>query len=275
MPQLPSTANHSPSTPSLLFDVDMDTDNINDHQKRQTGPTRINQPEQEVEMPSSRRPSSSRPRYEVPVLSAEAYALDEFDEEDGQGQGYGHGRSSKHGPNTNQDYPHAAEEEDHASASASAPLLFNGFSSPRDRERPAGYNDDRGGGGGGGGGGDDRDAFRYLLPEGEGAKSTLMAGIANVSSRAGVSALGDTIPHVIASIFPSFKTTPVLWLLVNRKFVVFLATVFVAYPLSLYRDIGKLSRASSMGELQVALGRKNDSNGGHTGRDVLKRFPAV
>lgn len=58
---------------------------------------------------------------------------------------------------------------------------------------------------------------------------------------------GDTIPHVIASVFPSFKTTPVLWLLVNRKFVVFLATVFVSYPLSLYRDIAKLSRASSMG----------------------------
>ncbi|KAI5455453.1 hypothetical protein NCC49_000263 [Naganishia albida] len=56
----------------------------------------------------------------------------------------------------------------------------------------------------------------------------------------------DTIPHVIASLFPSFKTTPVLWLLVNRKFVVFLATVCVSYPLSLYRDIGKLSRASGM-----------------------------
>lgn len=59
---------------------------------------------------------------------------------------------------------------------------------------------------------------------------------------------GDTIPHVIASLFPSFKTTPVLWLLINRKFVVFLATVCVSYPLSLYRDIGKLSRASGMGQ---------------------------
>lgn len=54
--------------------------------------------------------------------------------------------------------------------SASEPLLFNGFSSAR--EHPAGYADGR----------NSSEGFDHLLPEGEGAKSTLMAGIANVST---------------------------------------------------------------------------------------------
>ncbi|KDQ21740.1 hypothetical protein BOTBODRAFT_98866 [Botryobasidium botryosum FD-172 SS1] len=56
--------------------------------------------------------------------------------------------------------------------------------------------------------------------------------------------IGDTIPHVISSVFPSLQTIPVLRLLTNRQFVIVLCTVCVSYPLSLYRDISKLSRAS-------------------------------
>ncbi|KAJ7703184.1 transmembrane amino acid transporter protein-domain-containing protein [Mycena rosella] len=58
--------------------------------------------------------------------------------------------------------------------------------------------------------------------------------------------IGDTIPHVIRSIFPRLPTVPVLYLLTNRKFVIALCTICVSYPLSLYRDIHKLSRASGL-----------------------------
>ena len=58
--------------------------------------------------------------------------------------------------------------------------------------------------------------------------------------------IGDTIPRVISSIFPSLSTTPLLWLFTNRQFVIFLCTACVSYPLSLYRDIHKLSRASGL-----------------------------
>ncbi|KAK7472573.1 hypothetical protein VKT23_000687 [Stygiomarasmius scandens] len=58
--------------------------------------------------------------------------------------------------------------------------------------------------------------------------------------------IGDTIPHVIRSIFPTISTIPLLSLLANRQFVIFLCTACVSYPLSLYRDIHKLSRASGL-----------------------------
>ncbi|KAJ6586937.1 amino acid transporter [Mycena vulgaris] len=58
--------------------------------------------------------------------------------------------------------------------------------------------------------------------------------------------IGDTIPHVIRSIFPRLATVPVLYLFTNRKFVIALCTICVSYPLSLYRDIHKLSRASGL-----------------------------
>ena len=57
--------------------------------------------------------------------------------------------------------------------------------------------------------------------------------------------LGDTIPHVIRSIFPNLGTVPVLWLFTDRRFIIVFTTIGVSYPLSLYRDIHKLSIASS------------------------------
>jgi sodium-coupled neutral amino acid transporter 11 len=59
--------------------------------------------------------------------------------------------------------------------------------------------------------------------------------------------IGDTIPHVLAFVFPFLEGIPVLSLLTNRMFVIFLATVTVSYPLSLHRDISKLSKASGIG----------------------------
>jgi sodium-coupled neutral amino acid transporter 11 len=58
--------------------------------------------------------------------------------------------------------------------------------------------------------------------------------------------IGDTIPHVIRSIFPDLYKVPVLYLFTDRHFVIALCTVCVSYPLSLYRDIHKLSRASGL-----------------------------
>ncbi|KAH8119585.1 amino acid transporter [Phellopilus nigrolimitatus] len=58
--------------------------------------------------------------------------------------------------------------------------------------------------------------------------------------------IGDTIPHVIRHVFPALQTIPVLSLLTNRQFVIALCTLGISYPLSLYRDIHKLSRASGL-----------------------------
>ena len=53
--------------------------------------------------------------------------------------------------------------------------------------------------------------------------------------------VGDTIPHVLAALFPSLPNTPFLWLLTNRRAIIILFVLGVSYPLSLYRDIAKVS----------------------------------
>ena len=53
--------------------------------------------------------------------------------------------------------------------------------------------------------------------------------------------LGDTIPNVIAAMFPSLPGTPFLWLLTNRRAVIVICTLGFSYPLSLYRDIAKVN----------------------------------
>lgn len=52
--------------------------------------------------------------------------------------------------------------------------------------------------------------------------------------------IGDTIPHVIAAVFPSLETAHFLWLLTDRRAVIIILVLGVAYPLSLYRDIAKV-----------------------------------
>jgi sodium-coupled neutral amino acid transporter 11 len=66
-----------------------------------------------------------------------------------------------------------------------------------------------------------------------------------VSFRCPILLPGDTIPHVIRSIFPHLGSVPVLWLFTDRRFIIVFTTIGVSYPLSLYRDIHKLSIASS------------------------------
>lgn len=62
---------------------------------------------------------------------------------------------------------------------------------------------------------------------------------------------GDTIPHVIAYLIPSLARHAVLSLLVDRRAVILLCTVAVSFPLSLHRDIVKLSKSSSFGECEL------------------------
>ena len=52
--------------------------------------------------------------------------------------------------------------------------------------------------------------------------------------------MGDTIPSVIAALFPSLLDMPFLWLLTNRRAVIIVCTLCFSYPLSLYRDIAKV-----------------------------------
>lgn len=57
--------------------------------------------------------------------------------------------------------------------------------------------------------------------------------------------LGDTIPHVLVSILPDDPGAFVSFL-ISRQFVIAFLTLAVSYPLSLYRDIEKLSKASAL-----------------------------
>ncbi|KAF9475551.1 amino acid transporter [Pholiota conissans] len=58
--------------------------------------------------------------------------------------------------------------------------------------------------------------------------------------------IGDTLPQVFRSVFPTLPTIPILKLFANRQFVIAFCTVCFSYPLSLYRDIHKLARASGL-----------------------------
>jgi sodium-coupled neutral amino acid transporter 11 len=58
--------------------------------------------------------------------------------------------------------------------------------------------------------------------------------------------IGDTIPQVLRTAFPRLQGVPVAALLANRQFVIAACTLGVSLPLSLYRDIHKLSRASAL-----------------------------
>ncbi len=68
--------------------------------------------------------------------------------------------------------------------------------------------------------------------------------------------IGDSIPHVLAYVFPFLKEhAPVL---VDRRFIIVLCTAAVSFPLSLHRDIVKLSKSSgfalvSMGVIVCAV----------------------
>lgn len=59
--------------------------------------------------------------------------------------------------------------------------------------------------------------------------------------------IGDTIPHVLRAFFPAHTA------LFHRNAIIFFVTLFVSYPLSLNRDISKLSKASMLALASMLL----------------------
>ncbi|KAI9155398.1 Vacuolar amino acid transporter [Paramyrothecium foliicola] len=57
--------------------------------------------------------------------------------------------------------------------------------------------------------------------------------------------VGDTIPHVLAAVWPGLSDVPVLGLLTDRRVAIAVFVMGVSYPLTLYRDIAKLAKAST------------------------------
>ncbi|KAK5715431.1 hypothetical protein LTR15_010075 [Elasticomyces elasticus] len=65
--------------------------------------------------------------------------------------------------------------------------------------------------------------------------------------------IGDTIPHVLSAVFPAMEHTPVLWLLTDRRAIIVLFVLCLSYPLSLYRDIAMLAKASSLALISMIV----------------------
>ncbi|KAF2479980.1 amino acid transporter [Neohortaea acidophila] len=65
--------------------------------------------------------------------------------------------------------------------------------------------------------------------------------------------IGDTIPRVIASAFPSLYDKPVLWLLTDRRAIIVVFVMCISYPLSLYRDIAMLAKASTLALISMLI----------------------
>jgi sodium-coupled neutral amino acid transporter 11 len=57
--------------------------------------------------------------------------------------------------------------------------------------------------------------------------------------------VGDTIPHVLSAIWPSLGNVPVVGLLTDRRVAIVVFVMGVSFPLTLYRDIAKLAKAST------------------------------
>ncbi|KAH7094361.1 transmembrane amino acid transporter protein-domain-containing protein [Paraphoma chrysanthemicola] len=65
--------------------------------------------------------------------------------------------------------------------------------------------------------------------------------------------VGDTIPTVMQSLFPSLDDMAFLWLLTDRRAVMILLILGISYPLSLYRDIAKLAKASGFALVSMSV----------------------
>jgi sodium-coupled neutral amino acid transporter 11 len=65
--------------------------------------------------------------------------------------------------------------------------------------------------------------------------------------------IGDTLPEVIVGLFPSLSDMRFLWLLTNRRAVIVMTVMGVSLPLSMYRDIAKLAKASTLALISMAI----------------------
>ncbi|KAJ2306078.1 hypothetical protein IWW55_001621 [Coemansia sp. RSA 2706] len=57
--------------------------------------------------------------------------------------------------------------------------------------------------------------------------------------------VGDTLPHVLSALMPGIGQSDFGRVVFSRRFVIAFFVIFMAYPLSLYRDIGKLGKTSA------------------------------
>ncbi|EFW99045.1 aspartic-type endopeptidase [Grosmannia clavigera kw1407] len=65
--------------------------------------------------------------------------------------------------------------------------------------------------------------------------------------------VGDSIPHVLLAIWPALRDAPVVGLLADRRVVIALCLGTVSYPLTLYRDIAKLAKASTFALVSMSV----------------------
>ncbi|RYP21484.1 hypothetical protein DL767_009249 [Monosporascus sp. MG133] len=65
--------------------------------------------------------------------------------------------------------------------------------------------------------------------------------------------VGDSIPYVFRAIWPELHDVPVLGLLADRRAVIVIFVVGVSYPLTLYRDIAKLAKASTLALISMVV----------------------
>ncbi|KAF6814928.1 amino acid transporter [Colletotrichum sojae] len=65
--------------------------------------------------------------------------------------------------------------------------------------------------------------------------------------------VGDSIPHVFTAIWPDIREIPVMSLLANRQVVIVIFVLGISYPLTLYRDIAKLAKASTLALISMGV----------------------
>ncbi|KAG1449283.1 hypothetical protein G6F56_008687 [Rhizopus delemar] len=65
--------------------------------------------------------------------------------------------------------------------------------------------------------------------------------------------IGDTIPPVVRSLFPTIDQMPILWIFSDRNLCISFFTLFVSFPLSLYRDISKLAKTSALALVAIII----------------------
>ncbi|KAI2631915.1 transmembrane amino acid transporter protein-domain-containing protein [Hypoxylon sp. NC1633] len=65
--------------------------------------------------------------------------------------------------------------------------------------------------------------------------------------------VGDSIPQVLRTVWPGLSDIPVLWILADRRAVIILFILGISYPLTLYRDIAKLAKASALALISMGV----------------------
>ncbi|BFZ61787.1 hypothetical protein YB2330_002863 [Saitoella coloradoensis] len=103
-----------------------------------------------------------------------------------------------------------------------------------------------------------KDNYQDIVSHCFGPKGFFFCCLAQISfAYGGIAAfcviIGDTIPHVLSALIPGLKDIPVIGLLANREAAIVFCTVFISYPLSLYRDISKLAKASALALVSMVV----------------------